>query len=171
VASASAAPCASGPSVAEQPSPPSPNDPLIGKPAPDFTGPTQDGKSVHLAGLRGKPVVVYFYPRDETPGCTKEACAFRDSFKQITATGAVLVGVSLDSVGSHKKFADNHQLPFQLVADADGKIARLYSVPVYDGVTARQTFIIGKDGNVKKVYRSVHVLHHAEEVLADLKSS
>jgi peroxiredoxin Q/BCP len=146
------------------------DDPLIGKSAPDFTAKTQDGKTIHLAALKGKKVVVYFYPKDETPGCTAEACSFRDSFAEIEKTGAVLIGVSMDNLESHKAFTDHFKLPFSLISDADGAIAKAYAVPVTSGYTARQTFVIGKDGKVVKVYRKVAVQAHAAEILADVES-
>jgi peroxiredoxin Q/BCP len=146
------------------------SDPLLGKPAPDFTAKTQDGKTIHLAALKGKKVVVYFYPKDETPGCTAEACSFRDSFAQIEKTGAVLIGVSMDNLDSHKAFTDHFKLPFSLISDADGAIAKAYAVPTTGGYTARQTFVIDKDGKVAKVYRKVSVPAHAAEILADVGS-
>src|ERR1700689_1907081 len=94
-------------------------DSLVGQPAPDFTATAQDGTSVHLAALAGKQVVVYFYPKDETPGCTKEACSFRDAWAPLAKTGAVLVGVSADSLDSHKAFVAHWKLPFLLITDAD----------------------------------------------------
>lgn len=145
------------------------SDPLVGKPAPDFTATAQDGTTVHLAALEGKPVVVYFYPKDETPGCTREACSFRDTWKALAATGAVLVGVSADSLDSHRGFAAHHQLPFLLVSDPDGAIGQKFGVP-FHGVHQRQTIVVGADGIVKKVYRHVDVGAHAEQILADLKS-
>jgi peroxiredoxin Q/BCP len=141
----------------------------IGKQAPDFTATAQDGTTVHIAALKGKPVVVYFYPKDETPGCTKEACSFRDSWKPLAATGAALVGVSADSLDSHREFVAHYQLPFLLVSDPDGAIAQKYGVP-FHFVHSRQTFVIGADGVVKKVYRSVDVTKHADEILTDLKT-
>jgi peroxiredoxin Q/BCP len=144
-------------------------DDLVGRPAPDFTATAQDGTSVHLAALKGKPVVVYFYPKDETPGCTKEACSFRDHWQAIAATGAVLVGVSADSLASHKGFADNHHLPFLLVSDPDGAIGQKFGVP-FHGMHQRQSFVVGADGVVKNVYRHVDVAAHAEQILGDLKT-
>ncbi len=143
---------------------------LVGKTAPDFTAAAHDGTSVHIAALKGKPVVLYFYPKDETPGCTKEACAFRDSWQAIAATGAVLVGVSGDSLESHRSFAAHHHLPFLLVSDPDGAIGRLYGVP-FRLFHQRQTFVIGADGTLRKVYRSVDVSTHAAEILGDLKAA
>jgi peroxiredoxin Q/BCP len=146
---------------------PSAPDPLVGQPAPDFTAAAQDGSQVHLAALKGKRVVVYFYPKDETPGCTKEACSFRDSWQAIAKTGATLVGVSADTLDSHKQFVAHYKLPFLLVSDPDGAIGKKYGVP-FEGHHARQTFVVGPDGNVRKVYRKVDVTAHADQVLADL---
>ena len=143
------------------------DDDLVGKPAPDFIAPAHDGTSVHLMALKGKPVVLYFYPKDETPGCTQEASSLRDSWQAIAATGAVVVGVSADSLESHRGFASHHRLPFLLVSDPDGSIGRVFGVP-FASVHRRQTIIIGSDGVVRKVYRSVDVATHAEQVLADL---
>ena len=142
-------------------------DPLVGKPAPDFTAPAQDGTSVHIAALKGKPVVVYFYPKDETPGCTKEACSFRDAWAALSKTGAVLVGVSADTLASHKQFVEHWKLPFLLASDPDGAIGKLYGVP-FQSYHQRQTIVIGADGNVKKVYRTVDVSTHAQQIMDDL---
>ena len=142
----------------------------LGKPAPDFSTQAHDGAAIQPSALRGKHVVLYFYPKDETPGCTKEACAFRDAWKDLEATGVVLVGISTDTDESHKKFAEHHKLPFHLVSDPDGAIAKTYGVPNNGGFLARHTIVIGPDGNVKKIYRSVDVSKHAAEVLADVKS-
>ena len=158
---------APAPAPAPTPSPASASDPLLGQPAPDFTATAQDGSSVHIAGLAGKRVVVYFYPKDETPGCTKEACSFRDAWAALAKTGAVLVGVSADSIESHKAFAAHWHLPFLLVSDPDGSIGKRYGVP-FEGYHQRQTVVIGKDGKVAKVYRKVDVGVHAQEILADL---
>ena len=142
----------------------------VGKPAPDFTAKDQDGKELTLSALKGKPVVVYFYPKDETPGCTKEACAFRDAWKDLEKKGVVLIGVSTDSAESHKAFAKHHELPFHLVSDESGTIAKSFGVPNRAGFLGRQSFVIGPDGNVKKIYRDVDVTKHAGEVLADVGS-
>ncbi|HXX67695.1 MAG TPA: peroxiredoxin [Polyangiaceae bacterium] len=139
----------------------------MGREAPDFTATAQDGSSVHLSALRGKRVVVYFYPKDETAGCTKEACSFRDSWQSISGAGAVLVGVSADKLESHKSFAEHYKLPFLLVSDPDGSIARSYGVP-FEGHHRRQTVVIGPDGRVRKVYRTVDVTIHAQQILDDL---
>jgi thioredoxin-dependent peroxiredoxin len=142
----------------------------VGKPAPDFSAKAHDGMAIQPSALKGKSVVLYFYPKDETPGCTKEACAFRDAWKDLEATGVVLVGISTDTEESHKKFAEHHQLPFHLVSDPDGSIAKAYGVPNRLGMLARQTIVIGPDGNVKKIYRTVDVSKHAAEILSDVKS-
>jgi peroxiredoxin Q/BCP len=155
----SAAPAASAlPATAES---------LVGTSAPDFTATAQNGKSVHLAALKGRPVVLYFYPKDETAGCTKEACSFRDAWQPLVKTGAVLVGISADTLDSHRAFTEHWKLPFLLVSDPDGAIAQLYGVP-FHGVHKRQTIVIGPDGKIAKVYRSVDVSVHAQEVLGDL---
>ncbi len=141
----------------------------VGKPAPSLDAKAHDGTRVNLAALKGKPVVVYFYPKDETPGCTKEACSFRDAWSDLSKANVVLVGVSTDTAESHKAFAAHHKLPFHLVSDPDGAIAKSFGVPNNNGFLGRQTFVIDKDGNVKKVYRDVDVSKHAADVLADVK--
>jgi thioredoxin-dependent peroxiredoxin len=145
-------------------------DDLVGKTAPDFKATAQDGTTVHLAALKGKTVVVYFYPKDETAGCTKEACSFRDSWDAIAKTGAVLVGVSADTLDSHKSFAAHYHLPFLLVSDPDGSVGRSYNVP-FQGHHHRETFVIGSDGNVRKAYRQVDVAVHAQQILGDLTAA
>jgi thioredoxin-dependent peroxiredoxin len=142
-------------------------DDLIGKPAPDFTATAQDGTAVHLSALKGKNVVVYFYPKDETAGCTKEACSFRDAWNAIAKTGAVVIGISADTIDSHKSFATHHGLPFLLVSDPDGSIGRSYGVP-FEGHHHRETFVVGADGSVRKAYRQVDVSVHAQQILGDL---
>jgi peroxiredoxin Q/BCP len=166
-ANSATAPTARAPAPASSAATPGDADPLVGKPAPDFTTTAQDGTSVHIAALTGKPIVIYFYPKDETPGCTKEACSFRDAWKDLAKTGAVLVGVSADGLDSHKAFVAHWKLPFLLVSDPDGSIAKKYVVP-FEGMHKRQTVVIGADGNVRKVYRKVDVTVHAQQVLADL---
>ena len=146
------------------------HDDLVGKAAPDFTATSQDGSAVHLAALKGKRVVLYFYPKDETPGCTKEACSFRDAWEDLSKTGAVLIGISADTTSSHKDFAAHYKLPFLLVSDPDGKIAGDYGVP-FAGHHSRQTVLVGADGKVLRVYRKVDVSVHAAQVLDALKSS
>jgi len=141
----------------------------IGSPPPDFTAKASDGTSVHLAALKGKPVVVYFYPKDETPGCTKEACSFRDAWDNLQKMGVVLIGVSGDTDDSHKGFASHYKLPFLLVSDPNGELAAKFGVPFTNGYAARQSFVIGPDGNVKKIYRKVDVSVHAQEIASDVQ--
>ncbi|HXC18032.1 MAG TPA: peroxiredoxin [Holophagaceae bacterium] len=144
--------------------------PTAGQAAPAFASVDQDGKAITLAAFKGHPVVLYFYPKDDTPGCTKEACSFRDGYAAIQATGAVILGVSADDAKSHKAFAEKYHLPFQLVADADKKIIDAYGVrmPVL-GMAKRTTFIIDKDGVIRKVFEGVSPATHEPEVLAALK--
>ena len=163
-----AAPASTSASASTSAAPP--GEIAVGAPAPDFTAKAHDGKEIHLAALKGKPVVIYFYPKDETPGCTAEACAFRDTFTKLEMKGVVLIGVSGDSDESHRAFIEHHHLPFRLVSDPQGRLAALFGVPFHDGIAARQTFVIDANGNVKKIYRDVDVSHHAEEILADVSS-
>ena len=142
----------------------------VGKPPPDFSFKTHDGESMKLSSLKGKPVVLYFYPKDETPGCTAEAKDFRDQWKDLEKKGVTVIGISTDTPESHKAFATHHNLPFHLVSDESGTIAKSFGVPNRAGFLARQTFVIGADGNVKKIYRDVDVSKHVSEVLADLQS-
>jgi peroxiredoxin Q/BCP len=143
--------------------------------APEFSAAANGGGKVSLADLRGKNVVLYFYPRDDTPGCTKEACAFRDHFAEFKKAGAVVLGVSTDPVKSHDKFAAKFTLPFTLLADEDKTIVQAYGVwgektfmgRKYQG-THRVTFLIGPDGRIKKIWPKVKPDEHAEEVLAAL---
>ena len=145
--------------------------PAVGQPAPAFSSVDQDGKPISLADFKGKPVVLYFYPKDDTPGCTKEACSFRDGYAEIQATGAVILGVSADDAKSHKAFAEKFHLPFQLVADADHKIIDSYGVKMpLLSMAKRTTFIIDKDGIVRKVFEGVSPATHEPEVLAALKT-
>lgn len=160
---------AAAPTADAKPADAKPGDALVGKPAPALDAKAHDGTRVDLAALKGKPVVVYFYPKDETPGCTKEACSFRDAWSDLSKANVVLVGVSTDTAESHKAFAAHHKLPFHLVSDPDGAIAKAFGVPNNNGFLGRQTFVIDKDGNVKKVYRDVDVSKHAADVLADVK--
>lgn len=138
-----------------------------GHPAPEVSGQDQDGKPVQLKSLRGKPVVVYFYPRDGTPGCTEEACAFRDVWSRYTSAGIVVIGVSTDDSASHKKFAQEYGLPFQLVADPQRIWARAFGVPTMLGMSSRVSFLIDRDGSIAKVYADVDPGVHANQVLAD----
>jgi thioredoxin-dependent peroxiredoxin len=145
--------------------------------APDFKASTNTGEEVSLSGLKGKHVVLYFYPKDDTPGCTKEACAFRDHFATFKKKGVVVLGVSVDPVKSHQKFVDKYKLPFALLSDEDKKIVNAFGVwgektfmgRKYLG-TNRVTFWIGPDGRVKKIWWKVKPEEHAAEVLAALES-
>jgi peroxiredoxin Q/BCP len=146
-----------------------------GDKAPDFTGTATDGREVSLSDFKGKNVVLYFYPRDDTPGCTKESCAFRDVFSAFKEKGAVILGVSIDSIKSHAKFTEKYKLPFPLLADEDKKIVQAYGVwgqksflgRKYMG-THRVTFLIGKDGRIMKIWPKVKPEVHAREVLGFL---
>ena len=147
----------------------------VGEKAPAFTAATNGGGKVSLADFKGKNVILYFYPKDDTPGCTKEACAFRDHFADFKKKGAVVLGVSVDPVKSHDKFVEKFKLPFSLLADEERKIVEAYGVwgqksfmgRKYLG-THRVTFLIGPDGRIKKIWPKVKPEEHAEEVLAAL---
>lgn len=141
-----------------------------GTSAPDFTAQAHDGTTVQLSELRGKPVVLYFYPKDETPGCTIEAQSFRDEMPDFEQHGATVLGVSLDSIESHKQFAENHKLQFPLLADTEGEIAAKYGVSTEGGYARRVTFVIDPKGAIAKVYPQVDVKKHADEVLEVVKS-
>ncbi len=146
-----------------------------GQSAPDFDLRADDGKQVRLSALRGQPVVLYFYPKDDTPGCTREACAFRDRKSELAAHGAVVLGVSPDDVASHGKFRDKFSLNFPLLADPGHQVAEAYGAwrekNLY-GKTAmgiqRSTFLIDRTGKVRKVWKRVNVDGHDAEVLAAL---
>lgn len=145
--------------------------------APDFTLPDGDGNSVSLADLRGKWVVLYFYPRDNTPGCTKEACGFRDAYPTYESKNVVVLGVSTDDAKAHTKFSTKFNLPFPLLSDAEGEMAARYDSyglkkfmgKEYMGIS-RNTFIINPDGAIAKVYLKVKPEPHAEQVLSDLEA-
>jgi peroxiredoxin Q/BCP len=149
--------------------------PEEGQPAPTFTLPSDAGEDVSLESLRGKPVVLYFYPKDDTPGCTAQACGIRDAWGEFERASAVVLGVSPDSPKKHVKFREKYGLPFTLLADEDHSVAEAYGVWVeksfagkkYMGVE-RSTFVIGPDGKLAKVMRRVKPDTHAEEVLAAL---
>jgi len=146
-----------------------------GDKAPDFSADTGGGGRASLSEFKGKNVVLYFYPKDDTPGCTKEACAFRDAYDKFRKKGAVVLGVSTDPVKSHDKFTEKFKLPFTLLSDPDKKIVQDYGVwgeksfmgRKYMG-THRMTFLIGPDGRIKKIWPKVKPDEHAEEVLAAL---
>jgi len=143
-----------------------------GKPAPDFSLEDDRGAKVTLSSFRGKSVVVYFYPKDDTPGCTKEACGFRDAYDQILARGAVVIGISPDKPTSHAKFKAKYNLPFMLLADPETAVLKTWGAwgeksmygKKYEGVL-RSTVVIGPDGNVKKIFPKVSPEGHAAEIL------
>ena len=146
-----------------------------GDPAPDFTLTSDRGEAVTLSSLRGKPVVLYFYPKDDTPGCTTQACGIRDAYGEFERAGAVVLGVSPDDESSHVEFRDKYELPFTLLADEDHAVAEEYGVwgekkymgKSYMGIN-RSTFVIDADGNVRKAMRDVKPATHADDVLAAL---
>ncbi|UJR86083.1 peroxiredoxin [Sandaracinus amylolyticus] len=140
----------------------------VGEAAPAFMLQDQTGRVRQLSEYRGNPVVLYFYPRDATPGCTAEACAFRDAWDRLQGTGAVVLGVSTDDVESHRRFHDEHQLPFELLADLDGRVAQQYGVPVQMGMTARMTFLIDDEGVVRHVWEDVDPGVHVDQVIAEI---
>lgn len=147
----------------------------VGDSAPDFTLPDAEGNSVELQNLKGQWVVLYFYPRDNTPGCTKEACGFRDAYSDYQGSDVVVLGVSTDDAKSHTKFATKYDLPFPLLVDEGGAIASAYGSyglkkfmgKEYMGIT-RSTFIIDPEGKLAKIYRKVKPEPHAQEVLQDI---
>jgi peroxiredoxin Q/BCP len=144
----------------------------VGEPAPDFTLPTGGGGVFRLSDLRGRrAVVLYFYPKDETQGCTAEACAFRDSYDVFAKAGAEVVGVSGDSVDAHRAFAAHHRLPFVLVSDRDGELRKRYGVSRWLGILGgRVTFVIDRDGVVRHVFDSqLQATRHVDEALATVR--
>lgn len=144
----------------------------VGDMAPDFRLQDQNREWHTLEQHRGQWITLYFYPKDQTPGCTKEACAFRDNIFAFDKLGAQILGVSLDDVKSHEEFAAKYSLPFPLLADTDGKVARRYDVLNVIGpmkLARRETFLIGPDGRIVKHYQKVDAEKHSAEVLADLQ--
>jgi len=143
--------------------------------APDFTLPSDQGEEVTLSAFRGRKVVLYFYPKDDTPGCTKEACSFRDDYAQFTMKGAVVIGVSPDAGQSHQKFRSKFGLPFYLLSDVDHAVASLYGAwgpkqmygKTYEGIL-RTTFVIDEQGRIAHIFRKVQPEGHAQQVLAVL---
>lgn len=143
----------------------------VGDPAPDVTFTLQDGSTVALSSLKGKQVLVYFYPKDETPGCTAQAEGLRDDWPEVQAAGLQVFGVSTQDAESHKAFIEKHSLPFPLVVDTGGKIATAFKVPLMrDEFAARQSFLIGADGRIKQVWLDVDPDAHAGDVIAAAKS-
>ena len=149
--------------------------PKEGDPAPDFRLPADDGKTYALKDLRGQKVVLYFYPKDDTPGCTKEACSFRDNLARVRSKGAVVLGVSKDDLESHAKFREKYSLSFPLLSDPEGKVLGAYGVSkekslygkTFMGIE-RTTFVIDENGRIRKVFPRVRVDGHVDEVLASL---
>ncbi|MCX6797602.1 MAG: peroxiredoxin [Candidatus Falkowbacteria bacterium] len=138
----------------------------IGAKAPDFTAPDQIGALHKLSEYKGRWVLLYFYPRDNTPGCTAEACSLRDNFTEFKKIDAVILGVSTDSVKSHANFANKYQLPFTILADSDEKIVKAYGA---DGLLRRISYLINPNGQIVQVYGSIKPNKHAAEVLRDLR--
>jgi thioredoxin-dependent peroxiredoxin len=143
----------------------------IGASAPDVVGVGNGGKQTRLSDVHGNLAVVYFYPKDETPGCTHEACAFRDAFVKYETRHVAIFGVSRDSEESHREFRETHKLPFPLVADEDGSVAQAYGVPSSFRMTKRVTFLIGAGGQVAHVWENVDPAIHSDEILRVIDSA
>lgn len=149
---------------------PAPDAPLArGAAAPAVTFALSDGERLDLGSLRGKPVIVYFYPKDDTPGCTVEAQEIRDLHEDLKTTGAVVIGVSTDAAESHRAFAQKHALPFALASDPSGELAKAFGVPLKNGRVTRVSFVIGPDGRIKQTFTQVTPKGHAAELLTALK--
>ena len=153
-------------------------EPKTGDMAPDFRLPATRGKDVTLKEFRGRDVILYFYPKDDSPGCTAEACSFRDHEADISKEHAIVLGVSTDSLASHKTFLEKHELNFPLLSDETADVAKMYGVwkekNMYGRRTwgvARTTFWIGGDGRVKKIWKKVDTARHAEDVLAEVQTT
>jgi peroxiredoxin Q/BCP len=150
--------------------------PNVGDAAPGFALTADDGRTVRLSDLKGRPVVLYFYPKDDTPGCTKEACSFRDAWSDVQASGAAVFGVSPDPAASHQKFRTKYRLPFPLLSDPDHSVAEAYGAwgqksmygRKYEGIL-RTTFLIDPAGTVRRVFEKVKPEGHADEVLAAIR--
>lgn len=147
----------------------------VGEQAPDFAMKSDDGRAYSLKDMRGKKVVLYFYPKDDTPGCTKEACSFRDNLARVTSKGAVVLGVSRDDAASHAKFRDKYHLNFPLLSDADGAVTEAYGVWKKKNLYGREffgiertTFLIDEAGKIDRIWPRVRVEGHTDEVLAAL---
>jgi peroxiredoxin Q/BCP len=142
-----------------------------GKKAPDFTGATDGARKLKLSELRGKPVVLYFYPKDDTPGCTRQACGIRDTWVEFQRAGAEVFGISADDQASHERFKSKYELPFTLLADPEHKLGEPYGV-AREGKSSyeRSTFVIDSEGNVSRIMRRVNPGEHADAVLAALSS-
>lgn len=149
-------------------------NPEKGNKAPEFQGIDQDGKTIKLSDYKGKKVILYFYPKDDTPGCTKEACNLRDNYDKLFEKGFAIIGISSDDEKSHKKFADKYGLPFPLIADTDKRIHDQYGTWVEKSMygreymgTARSTFVIGEDGNILEIIDKVKTDDHANQILGE----
>ena len=146
--------------------------PQVGSAAPDFTLADQSSQKQSLKNYAGKWVVLYFYPKDDTPGCTKEACSFRDDLTQLEKLGAKVLGISVDDTESHMKFASKYHLPFPLLSDHDGSVAEQYGALNNFGiikVAKRYTFLIDPHGRIAKIYQSVDTSRHSQDIIQDLK--
>jgi thioredoxin-dependent peroxiredoxin len=145
----------------------------VGSVAPNFTLLSQSGKMMSLKDFLGKPVVLFFYPKDDTPGCTKEVCAFRDDYEEFGKLDAEVIGISSDSVESHRSFAEKHNLSFTLLSDEGAKVRKLYRVPNTLGLfPGRVTYVIDREGSVRNIFSSqISVENHVEEALKALKST
>lgn len=153
-------------------------EPKVGDTAPDFRMPSTRGKEMSLKEHAGKDVILYFYPQDDTPGCTAEACSFRDHESDLAKAGAVVLGVSTDSLGSHDAFQTKHHLNFPLLSDQTADVAKMYGVWREMNLQGRRTwgiartsFWIGGDGRIRKIYRKIDTAKHAEDILADLQAA
>ncbi|MGZ3688842.1 MAG: peroxiredoxin [Bdellovibrionota bacterium] len=144
-----------------------------GEAAPEISAKNQEGKLIHLSDYRGKFVLLYFYPKDDTPGCTKEACSFRDETAKIKSLNTVVLGVSRQDEKSHREFRAKYHIPFDLLVDADGAVSKAYGVGTMPGIglTRRQSILIGPDGRVIHFYESVDPAHHTQEVLTDIEKA
>lgn len=145
----------------------------IGDDAPTFTLPDSQGNQVNLTDYKGKWLVLYFYPKDDTPGCTTEACHFRDDFKFLESLGAKVVGVSIDDSFSHKKFAEKYNLPFPLLSDSSGEVASRYGALnnfLVIKLAKRYTYLINPQGKIAKIYLSIDTSKHSQEIIEDLKT-
>ncbi len=145
--------------------------PAVGDRAPEFSLLSDTGETVRLADLRGQWLVLFFYPMDNTPGCTKEACAFRDADSEFAKVNAVLLGISADGLDSHRRFIAKYRLPYRLLSDPDGAVRKAYGVYRWLFRVQRSTFVIAPDGVIAAVFRGVRVNGHEEEVLAVLEET